>query len=102
MSDAEVFGNLDKNRNAMFQECINMVLDIWAGEAPYNLEGEYYSVSTANTMMPDDEVTLDYVLDRLVIYGDVASVTDQTLGLHDYLGDFGQLPNVWAPETRYG
>ena len=26
-SDAEVFGNLDKDRNAMFVECIDMVLD---------------------------------------------------------------------------
>ncbi|WP_153768977.1 LLM class flavin-dependent oxidoreductase [Labrenzia sp. CE80] len=53
MSDAEVFGNLDNDRNAMFIECINMVLDIWAGEPPYNLEGEYYKVSTENTMMPE-------------------------------------------------
>ena len=34
MSDAEVFGNLDKDRNAMFVECIDMVLDIWKGSAP--------------------------------------------------------------------
>lgn len=53
MSDAEAFGNLNKNRNDMFIECINMVLDIWKGEAPYNLEGEYFSVSTQKTMMPE-------------------------------------------------
>ena len=53
MSDAEVFGNLDRDRNAMFLECINMVLDIWAGEAPYNLKGDFYTVSTEKTMMPD-------------------------------------------------
>lgn len=53
MSDAEVFGNLDKDRNAMFIECINMVLDIWAGDAPYNLKGEFYEVSTERTMMPE-------------------------------------------------
>ena len=53
MSDAEVFGNLDRDRNAMFVECINMVLDIWAGEAPYNLKGDFYEVSTARTMMPE-------------------------------------------------
>lgn len=53
MSDAEVFGNLKKDRNAMFLECINMVLDIWAGEAPYNLSGEFWDVSTQNTMMRD-------------------------------------------------
>ncbi|HWI80312.1 MAG TPA: LLM class flavin-dependent oxidoreductase [Ramlibacter sp.] len=48
-SDAEVFGSFQKNRNAMFLESINMVLDIWAGEAPYDLKGEFFSVSTKNT-----------------------------------------------------
>jgi len=53
MSDAEVFGNLDKDRNEMFLECINMVLDIWDGEAPYNLKGKHYQVTTEKTMMPE-------------------------------------------------
>jgi len=50
MSDAEVFSSIDKDRNAMFLECINMVLDIWAGEAPYNLKGEFWDVTTERTM----------------------------------------------------
>ena len=49
MSDAEAFGTFDKNRNAMFVESINMVLDIWAGDAPYDLQGEYFKVSTKKT-----------------------------------------------------
>jgi alkanesulfonate monooxygenase SsuD/methylene tetrahydromethanopterin reductase-like flavin-dependent oxidoreductase (luciferase family) len=53
MSDAEAFGNYRKDRNAMFVEAINMVLAIWAGEAPYELKGEHFSVSTANTMIPE-------------------------------------------------
>lgn len=53
MSDAEVFGNLDRNRNEMFIECIDMVLKIWESEPPYNLKGDYYDVSTAKTMMPE-------------------------------------------------
>ena len=40
LSDAEVFGNLDANRNEMFLEAINQVLAIWAGEAPYDLRGQ--------------------------------------------------------------
>jgi alkanesulfonate monooxygenase SsuD/methylene tetrahydromethanopterin reductase-like flavin-dependent oxidoreductase (luciferase family) len=48
-SDAEVFGSYQKNRNAMFVEGINMVLDIWAGEAPYDLKGEFFNVSTRQT-----------------------------------------------------
>lgn len=228
LSDAEVFGNLEKDRNAMFIECINMILDIWAGEAPYNLEGEYFKVSTQSTMMPeigqgtiispyqdphppivgtvvapfsqgvaemaargwdpisgnfllpkwakshwpkyvegcervgrvvdssnwrvaknlcvakdmatatkyargvgspyvlyyqhvlakfraggrlnlfkedqdmpDSDVTLDYVLDKLVIYGDVESVADQVLEFYDYVGDFGQLVYAGHDWTDY-
>jgi alkanesulfonate monooxygenase SsuD/methylene tetrahydromethanopterin reductase-like flavin-dependent oxidoreductase (luciferase family) len=48
-SDAEVFGSWQKNRNAMFLESINMVLDIWAGQAPYDLKGEFFNVSTRQT-----------------------------------------------------
>ena len=43
LSDAEVFGNLDADRNAMFLEAINAVLAIWAGEPPYNIEGKYWN-----------------------------------------------------------
>ena len=49
LSDAEAFGNLDANRNEMFVEAINQVLAIWAGEAPYDLQGKYWKVSTART-----------------------------------------------------
>ena len=51
MSDAEAFGNLGKDRNEIFVECINMVLDIWKGEAPYQLAGKYFSVTTEKTMI---------------------------------------------------
>lgn len=53
MSDAEVFGNLDKDRLAMLVECIDMVLAIWSGNAPYDLKGRFYQVSTARTMVPE-------------------------------------------------
>ena len=42
MSDAEVFGNYKRDRNAMFVECIDMVLKIWEGEPPYNLKGQFW------------------------------------------------------------
>src|SRR5579883_523269 len=51
LSDAEVFGNLDADRNAMFLEAINQVLAIWAGEPPYNIEGKYWRISVERTMM---------------------------------------------------
>jgi alkanesulfonate monooxygenase SsuD/methylene tetrahydromethanopterin reductase-like flavin-dependent oxidoreductase (luciferase family) len=53
MSDAEVFGNYKKDRNAIFLESINMVLDIWTKGAPYDLKGTYFEVTTANTQIPD-------------------------------------------------
>jgi len=53
MSDAEVFGNFRKDRNAIFLESINMVLDIWKGEAPYNLKGQFFEVTTGQTQIPD-------------------------------------------------
>jgi alkanesulfonate monooxygenase SsuD/methylene tetrahydromethanopterin reductase-like flavin-dependent oxidoreductase (luciferase family) len=52
-SDAEVFGNLDNDRNAMFLESINMVLEIWQSEAPYNIEGKFWKVSTERTQLTD-------------------------------------------------
>src|ERR1700746_1384730 len=51
LSDAELFGNLDADRNAMFLEAINQVLDIWASRPPYNIEGRYWSISTERTLM---------------------------------------------------
>ncbi len=52
LSDAEAFGNLDSDRNAMFVECINMILDLWKGEPPYDLKGKFWEITTARTMMP--------------------------------------------------
>jgi alkanesulfonate monooxygenase SsuD/methylene tetrahydromethanopterin reductase-like flavin-dependent oxidoreductase (luciferase family) len=53
LSDAELYGNLDANRNEMFLECINTMLAIWRGEPPYDIKGKYWNVSTARTMMPE-------------------------------------------------
>ena len=52
-SDWEVFGNLDLDRRAKYFECIEHILGIWAGEAPYDLAGEHWTISTARTMLPD-------------------------------------------------
>jgi len=53
LSDAEVFGNLDADRNAMFLEAINQVLDIWASEPPYNLQGKYWNISVQKNLIED-------------------------------------------------
>jgi len=41
--------------------------------------------------MADEEVTLDYIFDNLVIRGGVNRVVDGILALHDKVGDFGTL-----------
>jgi alkanesulfonate monooxygenase SsuD/methylene tetrahydromethanopterin reductase-like flavin-dependent oxidoreductase (luciferase family) len=53
LSDAEVFGNLDYNRQEMFLEAINQVLAIWSGKAPYDIEGKYWTISTRRTLIAD-------------------------------------------------
>jgi alkanesulfonate monooxygenase SsuD/methylene tetrahydromethanopterin reductase-like flavin-dependent oxidoreductase (luciferase family) len=53
LSDAEVFGNLDADRNAMFLEAINQVLAIWANEPPYDLAGKYWNISVARQFIPE-------------------------------------------------
>lgn len=52
-SDAEAFGNLDADRNAMFVEAIDTVLAIWSGTVPYDIEGRFWSVTTRRTMFPE-------------------------------------------------
>ena len=52
-SDQEMMSNLDRDRNAMFVESINQILAIWDGKPPYNLEGKFWNLSTARTMIPE-------------------------------------------------
>ncbi len=59
LSDAEAFGNLDADRNAMFVEAISQVLAIWRGEPPYNLKGNYWNISVERQFIP--EIGQDYV-----------------------------------------
>ena len=51
--------------------------------------------------MPDSDVTLDYVLDRLVIHGDPSSVADQVLQFREDVGDFGHLVYAGHDWTDY-
>ena len=52
-SDAEALGLLDQDRNAMFVEAIDQVLAIWAGQAPYNIKGKFWTISTEKTLWPE-------------------------------------------------
>jgi alkanesulfonate monooxygenase SsuD/methylene tetrahydromethanopterin reductase-like flavin-dependent oxidoreductase (luciferase family) len=53
ISDAEVFGNLDADRNEMFLEAINHVLKIWESEPPYDIKGKYWNITTGRTLLAD-------------------------------------------------
>jgi alkanesulfonate monooxygenase SsuD/methylene tetrahydromethanopterin reductase-like flavin-dependent oxidoreductase (luciferase family) len=54
-SDAEVLGLLGEDRNRLFAEAIDVVLEIWAREPPYDIElpGNRFKVSTARTLLPE-------------------------------------------------
>ena len=52
-SDQEVFGNIKNDRTRMFVEAINHILAIWAGEHPYDIKGEFWNISTRETMIPE-------------------------------------------------
>ena len=54
LSDAEAFGNLDADRNAMFVEAINAVLEIWAREPPYDIKGKYWTIRIERQAMLGD------------------------------------------------
>src|ERR1700722_1967255 len=53
LSDAEIFGNLDADRNAIFVEGIDAVLKIWEGRPPYAIEGRFWKITTERTMMEE-------------------------------------------------
>ncbi len=52
-SDMEMFGNLDRDRNAMFVEAIDQILAIWNGTPPYDLRGEFWTITTERTLLAD-------------------------------------------------
>ena len=53
LSDAEAYGNLEADRNAMFVEAINQIMAIWQGEPPYGLSGKYWNVKVERHFIPE-------------------------------------------------
>ena len=52
-SDAEAFGTLAADRNAMFVEAIDQVLQIWLSDPPYDIQGRFWNVTTRKTLVAD-------------------------------------------------
>src|ERR1051326_3476850 len=53
--------------------------------------GKRLYVFKSHKEQPDEEVTHDFIMDRLVLHGSVNKVVDQILALRDEIGDFGEL-----------
>ncbi len=54
-SDAEALGLLDEDRNKIFAEAIDVILEIWSRDPPYNIDlpNNRFKVSTARTATLD-------------------------------------------------
>ena len=52
-ADAEILELLDEDRNAMLEEAIEQVVALWTTDAPYNLTGKYWNMSTERTLWPE-------------------------------------------------
>ena len=52
-TDMEAMELLDADRGAMFAEAIDHILALWTGDAPYDLTGQYWNISTAKTRWPE-------------------------------------------------
>src|SRR5262245_27694568 len=53
--------------------------------------GKRLYVFKSHKEQPDEEITLDFVMDHCVIHGSVNRVVDQILALREEIGDFGEL-----------
>lgn len=52
-SDAEMMGNLDADRNAMFVESLEHMIALWTQDPPYRLRGKVWNLTTERTWIPD-------------------------------------------------
>lgn len=54
-SDAELLGILGEDRNAMFADAIDVILDLWSKDAPYDIETDSgrFTVTTRTTLDRD-------------------------------------------------
>jgi alkanesulfonate monooxygenase SsuD/methylene tetrahydromethanopterin reductase-like flavin-dependent oxidoreductase (luciferase family) len=58
-ADQELFGAEPKDAAAMVEESLEMILKLWAGEPPYEIEGKFWKISLKKTV--DEETGIGYV-----------------------------------------
>ena len=49
-SDWEIFGTYDLNKQAMFEESLHQILQLWKTKPPYDLEGKFLENYNKKTM----------------------------------------------------
>lgn len=52
-SDFELFDTFDKDRAAMVRESIDMILEMWTGNPPFNMQGKYWKAKIEDWAMED-------------------------------------------------
>ena len=52
-SDMEAFGNLEVDRNAKMVESFEQIMELWWGEPPFDVKGEFFSFKTTKTHLPE-------------------------------------------------
>ncbi|MGR8919595.1 MAG: LLM class flavin-dependent oxidoreductase [Gammaproteobacteria bacterium] len=59
LSDFELFGVMDKDRMAMMEEALDMMIELWTTEPPYKIHGEHWSIDMKDWTHHD--IKLGYV-----------------------------------------
>ncbi len=52
-SDIEAFGNSELDRNKKMVEAFEQIMELWWGNPPFDLTGDYNSISTRQTHLPE-------------------------------------------------
>src|SRR6202140_4098508 len=52
-TDCEARETVGADRGAMFAEAIDHILALWSGDAPYDLKGKYWNITTEKTLWPE-------------------------------------------------
>jgi alkanesulfonate monooxygenase SsuD/methylene tetrahydromethanopterin reductase-like flavin-dependent oxidoreductase (luciferase family) len=58
-ADQELYGAEPKNAAAMVEEALDMVLAMWAGEPPYEIDGKFWKISLKKSV--DTETGIGYI-----------------------------------------
>jgi alkanesulfonate monooxygenase SsuD/methylene tetrahydromethanopterin reductase-like flavin-dependent oxidoreductase (luciferase family) len=113
-TDKAIFGITASAEEAgkLTWEGIELMLRCWQGE-PFEFEGDFFRLSAppsredigewfkADPSMPDDAVTIDYLLDNTCIVGSPDEVVEKVGRLRERVGPFGYLMQVvhdWWPD----